>query len=262
MPPLRRLLAWHLPLGTALALAALFLAGLVGAVTDRLGRPASEVRPDPAPLPASAEVRIAALGDSMTRGAGDDRGGYPARLRELLVKAGRSVAVDNFAVDGATTEMLLARMTSPVVKESIASASLVVLSISGNDLTHALGRLGAEMPSALAPVLQGSSANVAKTLAAIRAINPKAPIRLVGVYDPASGGDRADARAGLARWNASIEAATFAVPGVLFVPVADLFVDRPDRIADDRFHPGPKGYEAIAARVFSTLPASMTERRP
>lgn len=145
------------------------------------------------------------------------------------------------------------------MKETVADASVLVVSISGNDLTHALGRMEADGP--LAPVLGSSTVNVARILGTLRAANPTAPIRLLGIYDPTSGGDRTEARRGLARWNMSLEEAALGVPGALLVPIADLFADRPDRIAVDAFHPGPAGYDAIAARVFSTLPAAMTERR-
>lgn len=260
-PRLRRLLLWHAPLFAGVAAGALFLAGLLAATTDRIGRPATEVPPEPPPPPSSADVRVVALGDSLTRGAGDARGGYPDRLRELLVKEGRSVALANLAVDGATSDELLARLATPVTREAVASASLIVLSISGNDLTHALARGAGDAPSALAPVLGGSILNLQRILLALREANPAAPIRLLGIYDPGTGGDRVEARRGLARWNAALEEVALGVPGTLLVPVADLFADRPDRIAADRFHPGPAGYDAISARIFGTLPAAMTERR-
>ncbi len=39
------------------------------------------------------------------------------------------------------------------------------------------------------------------------------------------------------------------MPGAVVVPTADLFAERPDRLARDRFHPGPAGYDEIAARI-------------
>ena len=41
---------------------------------------------------------------------------------------------------------------------------------------------------------------------------------------------------------------------VLVVPIADLFAGRLDRLAGDRYHPGPRGHALIADRVLATLP--------
>jgi lysophospholipase L1-like esterase len=245
-----------------LVLSGFFLAGLFAAGSGRLGRPAAEVPAEPTPPASAAEIRVVALGDSITRGAGDSRGGYPARLREALVKARHSVALENLAVDGATSEDLLARLRTPLARDAVAHASLVLVSISGNDLTHALSRLEGDGATALAPVLGGSIANVTAILEQIRAANASAPIRLLGIYDPTGGDERVEARRGLSRWNSSLEQAALGVKGALLVPIADLFSDRPDRLAADRFHPGPTGHDTIAARVLATLPSSFTERRP
>jgi len=107
-------------------------------------------------------------------------------------------------------------------------------------------------------------ADVTKILEEVRAANPKAPIRLVGLYNPWSDapGDRRVARMALLVSNAGLERAAAAVDGALVVPVADLFDGRPDRLAADHFHPGPSGYDEIAARIASTLPPDSPRAEP
>jgi lysophospholipase L1-like esterase len=110
----------------------------------------------------------------------------------------------------------------------------------------------------MAKARAAATANLRAALAAIRAANATAPIRLVGLYDPSSdaGAARRVEREELLRWNVALEEACLTVSGCLVVPVADLFEGRPDRLAGDRFHPGPAGYDQIAARVLSTLVTS------
>ncbi|MFI5181706.1 MAG: GDSL-type esterase/lipase family protein [Thermoanaerobaculia bacterium] len=265
---MKRVFLWFLPAGIALAMAGVFAAGFAAGVTGLLGVPAAEAvlpTPTPAPPVPAGVLRIVALGDSMTRGAGDAAGGYPERVAREIRKGGRAATVENLAVDGFRTADLLSKLDEPYVKERLAEANLVVLSISGNDLTRALpGAPAGEATEAPVGVLTRVEADVTKILGAIRAASPKAPIRLVGLYNPWSDatGDRRLARMALLMSNAALERATAAVSGALVVPVADLFEARPDRLAADHFHPGPTGYDEIAARIVSTLPPDSSRAEP
>jgi lysophospholipase L1-like esterase len=97
--------------------------------------------------------------------------------------------------------------------------------------------------------------NLATILAQLRAAAPQATVRVLGLYNPfeIAAGDAPRARAQLYEWNAAIEQATHPYDDVLVVPVADLFAGRADRLAGDRYHPGPRGHALIADRVLSTL---------
>ena len=259
---MRRLFLWFLPAGIAAAMAGVFAAGFAASLSGRLGVPAAGAvlpTPTPAPPAPAGSLLVVALGDSMTRGAGDDAGGYPERVAKILRKAGRTVRVENLAVDGFRTGDLLRKLDEPGAKERVAAADLILLSISGNDLTRALpGGPSAEGPDTAPALLARVEADVEKALSKIRAANPRAPVRLLGLYNPFSEaiGEKRLARQALLVSNSALERAALALEGVLVVPVADLFDGRPDRLAADRFHPGPSGYDEIAARVASTLPAA------
>lgn len=257
---MRRLFLWFLPAGIAVAMAGVFAAGFFAGVTGRLGVPAAEaVLPTPTPAPPSpaGSLLVVALGDSMTRGAGDAAGGYPERVAKALRKAGRTVAVENLAIDGFRTADLLRKLSEPGVRDRVAAGGLILVSISGNDLMRALpGGPAAEGDAAVPALLARVETDVERVLAEVRSANPQAPVRLLGLYNPFSGavGDRRTARQALLIANGALERAALGVEGALVVPVADLFEGRPDRLAADRFHPGPAGYDEIAARVVSTLP--------
>ncbi|MCM3876275.1 MAG: GDSL-type esterase/lipase family protein [Thermoanaerobaculia bacterium] len=267
----RRLLLWFLPATLGLATAGVFAAGFAAALNGRLGEPVDPSAPPvPAPIPAAASTagsgafRIVALGDSLTRGAGDAAGGggYPERIAAALRKDGRTVSVDNLAVDGSETRDLLGKLEEPDVQRRLASAHLILLSIGGNDLSHSIR--GAALPGAALPgetgadptaaALSEASPNLLRILSLLRKANPSEPIRILGLYDPFPVGfDRRMARQTLLKWNVALEEASYGVPGATVVPTADLFDERPDRLSPDRFHPGASGYGEIAGRVLSTL---------
>ena len=266
---MRRFLRWYLPAGVATAVAALLAAGFAAGISGRLGVPVSDtVLPSPTPAPPvpAGTYLIAALGDSMTRGAGDASGGYPERVARALRRAGRNAVVENLAVDGSETRDILRRMSDPGLERSVDGANLILLSAAGNDLTHSLRRASpgdGEPAAAMDDARKAASANLRSLLAAIRAANVSAPIRIIGLYDPSgdTGAVRRIEREGLLAWNVALEEACFSVSGCLVVPIADLFEGRPDRLAADRFHPGPAGYDEIAARVLSTLVTSRAAGR-
>jgi lysophospholipase L1-like esterase len=264
MPPVRRVLLWYVPAAVGLATALVFAAGFAAGISGKLGQPVSDdLLPKPTPLPGAAPsgtFRIVALGDSLTRGAGDAAGGYPERVAKALRAAGLTVEVENFGVDGAETRDLLGRLEDPAVASQIGGAGLVLISAGGNDLSHSLrgaipgGSAEGSDPTGAARLR--ASSNLRSILSLVRKADAAVPIRLLGLYNPfPEGFDPLLAKKTLLSWNVALEEASYQVPGALVVPTADLFAERPDRLAADRFHPGPAGYDEIAARIVSTLAA-------
>ncbi len=270
----RRLVLWFFPAALGLATAAVLAAGFVAALQGRLGEPvdpsATPVSTPAAPLAtatADGAFRIVALGDSLTRGAGDTAGGggYPERIAAALRKAGLTVSVDNLAVDGSETGDFLRKMEAADVARRVAAANLILVSIGGNDLSHSLRSVvpGETATDPTAAALTGASLSVQRILSLLRKANASAPIRLLGLYNPfPETFDKRVAKETLLKWNVALEEASYSVSGASVVPTADLFDERPDRLSSDRFHPGPNGYGEIASRVLSTLnlPAAAARR--
>jgi lysophospholipase L1-like esterase len=254
-----RLLSWYVPAAGGAAGAVVLATGLVLALTGRFGqRLGPSAVSEPAPRVAhDVGLRIVAIGDSITAGTGDSQtGGYPARLAELLRQRGRSPTVVNLAVPGAETADVLRRIDAdPEGRAELARADVIVASAGGNDLTHSL-RPPADRPvREPAEAAAEAAANLTAMARRLRALNSTEPIRFIGLYNPFDlpPAEQADARATLRRWNDLIERATDGFHDVIVVPVADLFYDRPDRLAADRFHPGAAGHALIAERVLQTL---------
>jgi lysophospholipase L1-like esterase len=208
-----------------------------------------------------------ALGDSLTEGTGDPQGGgYAARLAEALRQRGLVVIFTNLGTGGAETGDVLKAVSSPEARRQIVQADLLLISAGGNDLSHSLRRVqdreeiregeGSEPERGDEQALASARTNLDQLVRSLRAQNPEAAIRLLGIYNPfeIATGDAPRARSQLAEWNAVIEGVTHAHAGVVAVPVSDLFYARPDRLAGDRYHPGPRGHEVIAERLLATLP--------
>jgi lysophospholipase L1-like esterase len=201
---------------------------------------------------------VLVLGDSLSHGTGDPTGrGYAADVVAALRRRG-PVETVNLAVAGAESSDLRGVVESPNVRSIAKSADLILLSVGGNDLSHALSGIGAPA-QALTSVEAARgrfAANLRAILTGLRAASPSAPIRVLGLYQPFEGEGR-ETRIGeslVLSWNSIIAETALGYPKVTAVPVFDLFQGRADRLATDRFHPNRDGYHAIADRVIQTLP--------
>lgn len=251
---------WRVPAALALVAGAVFTVGFWLAMRSSSGSPIGDVPPPPAPGEApkpSGRRIVLVLGDSLSHGTGDPTGrGYVADVVAALQRRGRVESV-NLAVAGAESSDLQKLVESANVRSLAASADVILLSVGGNDLSHSLSSAGA--PAQAISSLGDSRARFAENLRTIlrglREANPSAPIRLLGLYQPFGGAGR-ESRAGeslVLSWNSVLTETALGYASVAVVPIFDLFQDRSDRLATDRFHPNRSGYRAIADRVIQTL---------
>ncbi|HEY2798493.1 MAG TPA: GDSL-type esterase/lipase family protein [Thermoanaerobaculia bacterium] len=277
---LSRFWLWTLPLLVGGAAAVLFGVGFALALRGSLGEPLGEPPPPPrqAVVPRAAgkgAVRILVLGDSLAKGTGDETGkGFAVRVQESFRANGKVPAeLTNLAVNGMETPEVLAVAETANVRALARSASLILLSTGGNDLSHGatFGTRGnepaANLPDAVAAARGRYVEGLRRILEILREENATAPILLLGLYDPfgATGPfnstQEGDARSGAARlgasvvlqWNALAQETALAFPGVTVVPTFDLFQGRPDRLSADRYHPNGDAYAAIAARMLQLV---------
>ncbi len=262
---------WRLPASVGLLATLLFAGGFWLALRGSIGKPLGQAPPS-SRAGALPSVRaggrlLLVLGDSLARGTGDEMGrGFAADVLDALRKRG-PVQIANLAVNGAESVEVRELVEGSNVRSLAASADWILLSVGGNDLSHAVPRGGG---SPLAPVESVSRAkenyasNLRAILAVLREASPSAPIRVLGLYDPFEERGAAS-RLGasvILGWNALIEETALAFPDVLVVPAFDLFELRPDRLALDRFHPNRSGYELIAARILQGLPEPSAPTTP
>jgi lysophospholipase L1-like esterase len=270
--PQLRSFHWFIPASASLLAGAALATGCLLALTSRFGQPMAPLPARTAAAPSATAASIVALGDSITQGTGDDRGGYAARVAAALRREGKeeTVTFTNLAVAGLETSEILATVTAPEARRQLASATLVLLSAGGNDLSHGLRRTSpgnddpardgdnADSPFPPAATRLQAQRNLTQILTQLQTLAPHAKVRLLGLYNPfdVQPADAPAARAQLRVWNDMIETAALPFDNVVVVPIADLFAARGDLLAGDRYHPGPKGHELIADRVVATLPES------
>lgn len=248
---------WFAPLAVGIAAALVFGTGLVLALRGATGQPLGEPPPKPSPARAPAAkdgvFRILVVGDSLAKGTGDESGkGFGINVLEAFRKKGPA-EITNLAVNGMESPEVLALVESANVRALAAGASLILVSVGGNDLSHGLSRGAAptDIVDSLAESRGRYAQNLRSILAALREANPTARICVLGLYDP-FGGDKGSARIGasvILQWNTLIAETALSFPGVIVVPTFDLFQQRPDRLSADHYHPNAQAYEEIARRM-------------
>ena len=261
---LSRFWLWRLPAAAGLLLAVFFATGFWLALRGSLGDPIGSAPPPPAgPAPAKtvsgAPRFLLVLGDSLARGTGDETGkGFAGDLAETLRRRG-PVTVANLAVNGWESSDVRGLLESTNARALAARADWIVLSAGGNDLSHAVPRGQGTPAQVLGSVGESKTrfaANLRQILTSLRESNSRAPIYVLGLYNPFNEKSPA-ARAGasvLLSWNSVIEETALSFPDVFVVPTFDLFAARADRLAVDHFHPNGKGHQAIAERIAQVLP--------
>gem|GEM_PF-857003 len=202
-----------------------------------------------------AVTRVVVLGDSVARGAGDEKGlGLPGWLNhDLRAKAARPASILNLGINGGRTLNVARLFQEPRARHSIAQADLVVMSIGGNDL---YGDSLARLLTNFWPWYQRERtiSKVESLVAQVRQINPRARIYILGLYNPYQAsrvGQWIDVQVNL--WDGALIQRLSEMRGVTVIRIADVLA-RADRLSPiDHFHPGTLGYAAIARRIADTF---------
>ncbi len=205
------------------------------------------------PSEANKNLTIVGLGDSLTRGIGDDSGdGYFGKTKKLLEKELDTTLVStNLAVSGAKTSDLLPLLEQNGVIYTISQADIIVLTIGANDLSPGASNINSESLKTLNPDVTGFAAASQQIITKIRAINPTATIYWLSLYNPFEDVEgMQDAGKLVLGWNSTLEQIALQYPKVKIVPTFDLFHEQNKTfLSGDHYHPSKLGYEAMAERL-------------
>jgi lysophospholipase L1-like esterase len=257
-----RIWLWYAPALFALGAALLFGSGFVLALRGTLGEPLGTAPPPPRRAEKSVKTGgkrlLLVLGDSLAKGTGDESGrGFALDVLDAVRRRGPA-DVANLAVNGAESTDVRELVSSENVRNLASSADWILLSVGGNDLSHAAPRGAGSPVEALEDVGKARArmiTNLREILAELRKAGRDTPICVIGLYDPFTE-ERPAARAGasvILSWNTAVAETALSFPNVFVVPTFDLFYERPDRLAADHFHPNREGYELIAKRIEQLL---------
>jgi lysophospholipase L1-like esterase len=200
---------------------------------------------------------IVALGDSLTRGTGDEEGkGYIGYLiEELEEKTDEKLTHHNYGVKGYRSEQLLSQVKGETIQNQIKNADVILMTIGGNDLFQGGQTLVSPDQEAIALIKEQYLNNLKETMDIIKSTNQDAIIYLVGLYNPFIDLDDAAMTTKVVRdWNYSANQLLDQYSNSVFVPTFDLFQLRVnDYLFSDKFHPNSKGYRLIAERAASLI---------
>jgi lysophospholipase L1-like esterase len=203
------------------------------------------------------ELTVVALGDSLTRGTGDETGkGYVGDvIDEIKKRTKQPVTLLNLGINGARSDQLRAQVQQREVKRQIQRADILLVTIGGNDLFRGGQGLMDYQTKNIAVTEKKYLENIKFIFQQIRQTNTKANVFFIGLYNPFINlNEGKDISKVIRRWNYDSAEISASFPKVVFVPTFDLFeLKVNDYLYSDKFHPNTKGYRLIAERVAALL---------
>jgi lysophospholipase L1-like esterase len=273
---LKAAMLWRLLAVTSICATVLLFIGFSWAVNDTLYPALKQetnmnewkqeaVRPAVHSFKDAAEIRIVALGDSLTKGTGDHTGeGYVKQVAEGLRSEWNKpvTIINNLSINGLRADELAERLDSDNgFAYALKSANLILLTIGGNDLFHQTrARNAGRKLSAFTMLEQTKELPTAMTrfdrvIKELYKINSTAKIVYVGLYNPFY--DIEELRIGslqVQQWNEEAYSMLHSYPNMIMIPTYDLFEGKiGDYLSNDHFHPNHQGYGKIASRILDSL---------
>jgi lysophospholipase L1-like esterase len=200
---------------------------------------------------------VVALGDSLTRGTGDDSGkGYIGYLvEELEEKSKEKITIHNFGVKGYRSNQLLDQMKQGEIQRKIKSADYILITIGGNDLFQSGQALMEMDEKKITQAREGYLKNLKGILQELRSLNDAAVIFHIGLYNPFIDLNDSELTTKIVRgWNFETNKLLDQQKQAVYVPTYDLFqLSVNDYLYTDKFHPNAEGYRLIAERVASLI---------
>ncbi|MEH7106563.1 SGNH/GDSL hydrolase family protein, partial [Bacillus sp. JJ1764] len=202
-------------------------------------------------------LTVVALGDSLTRGTGDETGkGYVGDVvDEIKEKTKRAVQLTNLGINGQRSDQLREQIQQTEVGRQIAKANVILVTIGGNDLFRGGQGLEDFQTGEIATIEKKYLENLRIIFEEIRKHNQNANVFFIGLYNPFIELDQGKETSKVIRqWNYDSAEVSATFPKIIFVPTFDLFeLKVNDYLYSDKFHPNAKGYRLIAERVASLL---------
>ena len=201
-----------------------------------------------------------ALGDSLTKGVGDETNnyGFTGLLAQELNKwpAISEVELDNRGKNGRRSDQLLALMEDGQYDKELNKTDLITITLGGNDVMKVvkedLFNLDIEMFKEAMPPFVERYEQIVKYIRE----KTNAPIILVGFYNPFKiiTDEYTPFETIIGDWNNEIESLAKNTENACFVHIEDLFTSNVDMVYHtDFFHPNANGYERMAERVKQSL---------
>jgi lysophospholipase L1-like esterase len=208
-----------------------------------------------------------ALGDSLTAGLGASEVHY-LRLNAFVPKLTgylreeRNVLVENHGIPGITSAQLQQYIEQGLgVKQRISQASVITITIGGNDLLQLLRQESLTQRGILAAI-EEFERNLEQVLTSIRSVNPHVRVYVMDLYLPYDEDHPLHplGKVTIPVFNQSVKKQLDKDPNAYLVSVYDVFLGRGSKLTHiDRndIHPNDDGYTLI----FETFKAALEEMK-
>ncbi len=208
-----------------------------------------------------AKIYYLALGDSLTRGVGDEeqKNGYTKRLAEKIEQWSEisEVVLDNRGKRGRRSDQLLALIEKGHYDNELKNAQLITITIGGNDIMKIVKKDLFDLKKKdFDAELVDFKVRYDKIMKEIRSKNPDVPVILIGLYNPFSvvTDEITQFESIISEWNGTIEEISESNPKACFVDVEDLFDTNANLVYHtDFFHPNGYGYTIMTERIVSIM---------
>jgi lysophospholipase L1-like esterase len=244
----------------------LWLFGLGWSVKDYLigaGSTASRPSESEEPIIQSNQLKIVALGDSLTRGTGDIEGkGYVGYVSDQLKQGGMEISLINLGIKGLVSAELAEQLKEKEVGRQIGQADVILMTIGGNDLFLGGQTLSDLSKASIKGLEDAYQSNLKTIISSIQAVNKEATIYLLGLYNPFSELQNGELMSSVVRnWNARTADTLAQYPKAVLIPTYDLFQQNTSSLLfTDHFHPNEKGYRLMAERAAALIAGAGGQR--
>ncbi|MCS1350018.1 GDSL-type esterase/lipase family protein [Mechercharimyces sp. CAU 1602] len=253
-------LSWIILMLFSLGVCLLWLLGFVWAIYDNNGSTGQTVMGNSSQEETALTDEgglLLGLGDSITRGTGDNSGqGYFGYVRQSLrEQTSDQVKAVNLGIKGQTSSELVTRLEEESMQAQLQQAKWITISIGGNDLFRGSGELDKIDLEASAQTKDTYEENVSKIFANIRKQNKDATIFIYGLYNPFGKLEDAETTSSLVQeWNELMHELAAQEEKIVVVPTYDLFQLNPKGyLYSDQFHPNHAGHQAMAERLLQAM---------
>jgi lysophospholipase L1-like esterase len=206
------------------------------------------------------------LGDSVAYGTGSKQKGFVAMATNTLNKDyQKQFKLENLAANGVTSSNLLKTVQKPKTRQKIQDATIITISIGGNDILKLDHNMGiTEGISILKQTRENYVKNLEQILDIIRQENPDAVIVLSELYNPLELNSTLTniANTLLDDWNDEVfNLSVKYAPATIIETSKLLTADTRETWAFDQVHPNDKGYKLLADEMVSSLTELEVEKK-
>lgn len=257
-------IVWPLLLMVSISFAIVFAVGFIISINISQGKESSNMEEEIEDQDEIVEVEekntdllsdILILGDSIGFGIGDEENlGIGERYLNLLNKDQKTgLDITNISVPGYESEQLVDLIRRGEDKNLIENASLIIISIGGNDLNRLEYEDDIRLNVVFKQAIRKYKENLDFITREIRSVNPHVQLALIGLYNPYAK-DQAEKNRLLLEWNYETSLILDSDSKFAYIGTYDQFKYHLDEyLSPDAFHPSAAGYQFIAEELYRIL---------